>query len=167
MCSSITKAGVFPHPVKVTHYQTGRDLSLLPLLSKLVLLTEEAGAGSGGQGEKSLCRSERPHGFKPLDLSMDKIEKFVLRYVVRDTRCHYFKPLLLSTGFPPCSLPPARKPLADDAIFRFAAAEYRSSFPDAGYGLYQYDVQLPVATPVHIHPTHLYPIAGILFSLPC
>jgi len=65
-------------------------LSLLkryPERDFLPVLTEEAGGAScGGQGEKSLCRSERPHGFKPL---------------------------LLSTGFPPCSLPPARKPLAD------------------------------------------------------
>ncbi len=49
---------------------------------------------------------------------MDKIEKFVLRYVVRSTRCHYFKPLLLSTGFPPCSLPPAPCLLLTDQIRR-------------------------------------------------
>ncbi len=77
-------------------------------------MTEEAGGlSSGGQGEKSLCRSERPHGFKPLDLSMDKIEKFVLRYVVRDTRCHKFCAPAFKYGVSPLLPSPCPLPLAD------------------------------------------------------
>jgi len=47
---------------------------------------------------------------------MDKIEKFVLRYVVRSTRCHDFKPQHTRYGV----LPPAPFPLQESLFLTLA-----------------------------------------------
>ena len=84
---------MFPHPIEVTQNQASHYLCLLPLLTKLVLLTMP-----------SSCLS---------------------------------------------------------------SAKCRSSSPTAGCGLYQYNVELQVAIPAHIHPIHPYPISDNPFFPAC